>query len=78
MLHVVQSFGEELPNACTNTAHEVYAVLDALLVKYGTFYYITERASRVLRLGMQFFEKLETLNASCLVATASRCSLSFL
>lgn len=55
MLAVVQSFGEELPAACKDTAAEVYAVLDALIAKYGNVYFISERVCRVLKQGMQFF-----------------------
>ncbi|KAG8932286.1 Nuclear import receptor [Tulasnella sp. 418] len=55
LLHVVQSFGEELPPACQNTCPEVYVVLDSLIANYGRHYFISERACRVLKLGMQFF-----------------------
>lgn len=55
MLIVVQSFGEDLPASCKNTCAEVYTVFDTLLVNYGAHYFISERACRVLRLGIQFF-----------------------
>ncbi|KAG8901213.1 Nuclear import receptor [Tulasnella sp. 403] len=55
LLMIVQSFGEELPTACHGTAAEVYPILDALIAKYGTHYFVSERVCRVLRQGLQFF-----------------------
>lgn len=55
MLYVVQSFGEDLPPACKNTAGEIYQVLDTLIAQQGPHYFISERACRVLRLGIQFY-----------------------
>jgi len=57
MLYVIRTFGEELPPACQNVCVEVWAVFDALLLKYGSLYFITERCSRTLRLGLEFFGK---------------------
>ncbi|EPQ60569.1 ARM repeat-containing protein [Gloeophyllum trabeum ATCC 11539] len=55
MLHVVQSFGEELPPSCQNTCHEAWTIFDAFLAEYQADYEVCERATRVLRHGMHFF-----------------------
>lgn len=55
MLYIVKSFGDELPAACQNTCEQSWAIFDALLVRYGTHYDITERVARVLRHGIKLF-----------------------
>lgn len=55
MLGVVQTFGEDLPEACQNTCMEAWIVFDNLLIKYGAEYNVADRACRVIRLGLQFF-----------------------
>jgi transportin-3 len=55
MLHVVQTFGEELPAACQNSCEEAWAIFDAFLSKYGSDYDIAERTTRVLRHGVNLF-----------------------
>lgn len=55
MLHVIQSFGEELPPACKDTAAQIYGVLDTLIAKHGSHYFISERVCRVIRMGIQFY-----------------------
>ncbi|KAG8906064.1 Nuclear import receptor [Tulasnella sp. 417] len=67
MLVVIQSFGEELPAACKNTAMEVYADLDALIAKYGNAYFISEKVCRVIKQGMQFFGKAAAVLAPSLL-----------
>ncbi|KAL0951319.1 hypothetical protein HGRIS_008025 [Hohenbuehelia grisea] len=55
MLHVIQSFGEELPAACQNTCHETWHVFDQLLFRYSSDYGLVERATRVVRHGISLF-----------------------
>ncbi|PCH33868.1 ARM repeat-containing protein [Wolfiporia cocos MD-104 SS10] len=55
MLGVIDSFGEELPAACQNSAQEAWVFFDPFIAKYGSDYQICERATRVLRLGLAFF-----------------------
>ncbi|EIN14130.1 ARM repeat-containing protein [Punctularia strigosozonata HHB-11173 SS5] len=55
MLHVVKTFGDELPNACKGTCAEAWAVFDAFLAKYGTSFVLSERTTRVLRHGLSLF-----------------------
>ncbi|OBZ78618.1 Uncharacterized protein C11G11.07 [Grifola frondosa] len=55
MLGVIDTFGEQLPAACQNTYQEAWAVFDPFIAKYGSDYQITERTTRVLRLGLKFF-----------------------
>ncbi|KAL1709000.1 armadillo-type protein [Schizophyllum commune] len=57
MLSVVGSFGEELPPACQKVPEEGWSVLDPFLAKYGTTYDIAERANRVLRHCITFFDR---------------------
>ncbi|KAG6898068.1 hypothetical protein C0992_006546 [Termitomyces sp. T32_za158] len=57
MLHVIRSFGEELPAACQNTCQQAWVVFDAFLTKYGSNYEVTERTTRVLRHALTFFDK---------------------
>jgi transportin-3 len=55
MLHVIQTFGDELPAACQNSCEEAWVVFDAFLSKYGSNYDISERTTRVLRHGITLF-----------------------
>ncbi|KAJ7125671.1 armadillo-type protein [Mycena crocata] len=55
MLHVIQGFGEELPQACQTSCGEAWVVLNALLSKYGGDYDIAERTTRVIRHGITLF-----------------------
>lgn len=55
MLHVIQTFGDELPTACHNSCEAAWAVFDAFLAKYGSNYDISERTTRVLRHGITLF-----------------------
>lgn len=55
MLHVIGSFGEELPPACLNTCQEAWAVFDAFIARYGFDYESTEHVTRVLRHGINLF-----------------------
>jgi len=57
LLDVVGSFGEELPAACQNTAAETWAVMDDVIHRYGDMPEICDRATRALRLGLQFFDR---------------------
>ncbi|KAG6853580.1 hypothetical protein C0991_003104 [Blastosporella zonata] len=74
MLHVIRSFGEDLPAACQNTCQQAWLVFDAFLAKYGSNYDVAERTTRVLRHGISFFG-----NAALPVASAvvERMSLAF-
>lgn len=55
MLHVVKSFGEVLPATCQNTCEEAWALFDTLIAKYGEHYNVGDRATRVLRYGLDLF-----------------------
>jgi transportin-3 len=55
MLTVVQSWGEELPASCRSTCQETWTIFDALLANYGLNYDLSERATRVLRRGLDIF-----------------------
>jgi len=57
MLHVIQGYGEDLPPACQNTCQDAWLVFDNFLVKYGANYDLAERATRVLRRGIDLFNK---------------------
>ena len=57
MLHVIQGYGEELPPACQDTCQNAWSVFDAFLSKYGTNYDLSERVTRVLRRGIDLFNK---------------------
>ena len=57
MLHVIQGYGEELPPACQNTCQEAWSVFDAFLSKYSDNYDLSERVTRVLRRGIDLFNK---------------------
>jgi transportin-3 len=55
MLHVIQTFGDELPAACQNTCEEAWLIFDNFLAKYGSDYDLCERTTRVLRHGLTLF-----------------------
>ncbi|KIJ45201.1 hypothetical protein M422DRAFT_779110 [Sphaerobolus stellatus SS14] len=55
MLRVIQSFGDDLPAACQNTCQEAWALIDALIVRYGQNYSVGEHTMRVCRRGLDFF-----------------------
>jgi len=55
MLAIIQSFGEELPPSCANSAQEAWSVFDPMLTKLATNYDVSERITRVLRGGLRFF-----------------------
>jgi transportin-3 len=55
MLHVVQSFGDELPAACKSTCQEAWAVFDNFLSSNGSDYQTAEKTTRVLRHGISLF-----------------------
>lgn len=55
MLAVIDTFGEELPQACRNSCKEAWTVFDSFIAKYGSDYNVCERVTRVLRLGLNFF-----------------------
>lgn len=55
MLAIIDTFGEDLPQACTGTCEESWSIVDILLSKYGSQYDVAERSTRVLRGGLRFF-----------------------
>jgi transportin-3 len=55
MLHIVRGFGDELPATCQNTCEEAWTLFDTLIVKYGEHYHVGDRATRVLRYGLELF-----------------------
>jgi transportin-3 len=55
MLHVVGSFGEQLPPSCQGTCQEVWPVFDAFLAKHGSDYDSAEHVTRVLRHALNLF-----------------------
>jgi len=74
MLHVIRSFGDELPVACRNTCQEAWDVLDPFLAKYGATFEVSERTTRVLRHGITLFGA-STMRVA--PAVLSRMSLAF-
>ncbi|KAF8971485.1 armadillo-type protein [Flammula alnicola] len=74
MLHVIQGYGEDLPPACQNTCKEAWAVFDNFLSNYGLNYDLAERATRVLRRGIDLFSKTALPVAPSVIA---RMSLAF-
>ncbi|KAG5647647.1 hypothetical protein DXG03_009000 [Asterophora parasitica] len=74
MLHVIRSFGEELPQACRGTCEQAWLVCDAFLQKYGSNYDVAERTTRVLRHGISLFANSALSVASSVVG---RMLLSF-
>lgn len=71
MLHVIQSYGEDLPPACHDTCQNAWVVFDTFLSKHGTNYDLAERATRVLRRGIDLFNKSALPIASSVVARMS-------
>ncbi|CAG7850003.1 mRNA transport regulator MTR10 [Serendipita indica DSM 11827] len=57
LLDVVGPFGEELPAACQNTAAETWAIMDDIIARRGAIPDICDRTTRVIRLGLQVFDK---------------------
>jgi transportin-3 len=55
LLEVVDTFGEDQPLSCRNAHVEAWGLFDPLLKKYGNSMDVTERITRVLRFGIQFF-----------------------
>jgi transportin-3 len=55
MLHIVKGFGEHLPATCKDTCEEAWALLDTVIAKYGEHYNVGDRATRVLRYGLDLF-----------------------
>lgn len=55
MLHIIHSFGDELPAACQNSCQEAWVIFDSFLDKYGTSFDLAERATRVIRHGISLF-----------------------
>lgn len=74
MLHVIRSFGEDLPAACQNTCQEAWSMFDPFLARYGSLYDVSERTTRVLRHGITLFGKT-TLSVA--PAVLGRMSLGF-
>lgn len=71
MLFVIQSYGEQLPPACQNTCEEAWAIFDAFIVKYGSNHDLGERATRVLRRGVDLFGKASFSVASSVITRMS-------
>ncbi|KAI0348375.1 ARM repeat-containing protein [Trametopsis cervina] len=74
MLGVIDTFGDELPASCRNTAQEAWAIFDPFIAKYGSDYDVCERITRVLRLGLNFFG---TSALSVVPAVLSRMATAF-
>ncbi|KAF5337203.1 hypothetical protein D9611_003114 [Ephemerocybe angulata] len=55
MLHVIRSFGSELPPACQQTCEQTWQIFDAFIVKFGADPEVADRATRVVRRGLDFF-----------------------
>ncbi len=55
ILHVVGSFGEQLPPTCQGTCEEVWPVFDTFLAKHGSDYDSAEHVTRVLRHALNLF-----------------------
>ena len=55
MLHVIHTFGDQLPAACQSSCQQAWSVFDAFLSKYGSEYDVAERTTRVLRHGINLF-----------------------
>lgn len=74
MLHVIRSFGSELPPACQQTCEQTWQIFDAFVVKFGTDPEIADRATRVIRRGLDFFGDSALSVAPAIIA---RMSFSF-
>lgn len=46
---------DSLPTSCANTPAEIWAVIDALLVRYGSEWIVAEPVCTLLRRGITFF-----------------------
>ncbi|KAH7928534.1 ARM repeat-containing protein [Leucogyrophana mollusca] len=55
MLHVVGTFGDQLPAACQNSCREAWSVFDVFISKFAFDYDTAERTTRVLRHGITLF-----------------------
>ncbi|KAF8202961.1 armadillo-type protein [Pholiota molesta] len=71
MLHVIQGYGEDLPPACQNTCQETWAVFDGFLSNHGLQYDLAERTTRVLRRGIDLFNKTAQSVAPSVIARMS-------
>ncbi|CED82507.1 Nuclear transport regulator [Phaffia rhodozyma] len=54
-LMVLRTYGSSLPASCHSTPAEVWAILDALLVRFGSELIVSERVCALLRRGITFF-----------------------
>lgn len=68
MLHVIQGYGEDLPPACQNTCQDAWSVFDTFLSKYSANYDLSERVTRVLRRGIDLFNKSSLSVATSVLA----------
>jgi transportin-3 len=71
MLHVIQTFGDELPAACQNSCEDAWSIFDRFLTKYGSDYGICERTTRVLRHGLTLFGNAALPIAASVIARLS-------
>lgn len=55
-LMVIRTYGSALPASCHSTPAEIWTILDALLVRFGSELIISERVCALLRRGITFFE----------------------
>jgi transportin-3 len=74
MLHVIRSFGEDLPAACASSCQEAWSFFDPFLAKYGDNFDVSERSTRVFRHAITLFGR-STLSVA--PAVLQRLSLSF-
>lgn len=59
MLAVIgTSLTRYLPSACAKTCEEAYSVIDQVLAAHGNVFFISERASGLLRRGLSLFDNL--------------------
>lgn len=54
MLQVIRTL-DPVPEACFETAGPIYGILDQLLARYGSKYFIADRVGTILRRGLAFF-----------------------
>lgn len=71
MLHVIHTFGDELPPTCASSCQEAWLVFDNFLAKYGSDYDIAERTTRVLRYGITLFGKAALSVSAAIVGRMS-------
>ena len=55
MLGIIKTFGDDLPASCQATCQEAWALLDAVILRYGQHFSVAEQAMRVCRRGLDFF-----------------------